>query len=98
MILRSIFSSQSHVTPFTADCTPPAKIWRSKPRRSCRSSTWARLRVIDQDGRVAGILTIDDLAHGVERRVGDGISGDEVALTLAAMAALRVEPAALARA
>jgi hypothetical protein len=54
--------------------------------------------VIDQDGRVAGILTIDDLAHGVERRVGDGISGDEVALTLAAMAALRVEPAALARA
>jgi CBS domain-containing protein len=56
-----------------------------------------RLPVIDGDGRLAGIITIDDLAHGVEQHVDDGITGDEVAVTLATICTPRQAPAPLAQ-
>lgn len=57
-----------------------------------------RLPVIEDEGRLAGILTIEDLAYGVERHVDDGISGEDVAVTLAVIGAPRQAPAPLARA
>jgi CBS domain-containing protein len=57
-----------------------------------------RLPVIDRDGRLAGIITIEDLAYGAEQHIDDGISGQEVAVTLAIICTPRNAPAPLAQA
>lgn len=57
-----------------------------------------RLPVIGPEGRAAGIITIEDLALGVEQQIDDGISGKDVAVTLATICTPRQPPPPLARA
>lgn len=57
-----------------------------------------RLPVIDVEGRLAAILTLDDLARGATEREVDDLSARDVAQTLAAITTPRAASAQLVRA